>query len=73
MNHDFPVMFEKASIMIERERDPLQRKYLAVAGIISLMGQKDYDSALKVFEKIQSKGDIVLDFLKSTARYHIKK
>ena len=57
--------------MIERERDPLQRKYLAVVGIISLMGQKDYDSALKVFEKIQSKGDIVLDFLKSTARYHI--
>jgi spermidine synthase len=73
MNRDFPVIFEKASILIETERDPLQRKYLAMVGIISLMGQKDYDSALKVFEKIQSKGDIHLDFLESTARYHIEK
>jgi len=70
---DFPVIQEKASIILSTERNPLQRKYLAVVGLTSLMAQKDYDSARKVFEKILSKGDIHLDFLKSTARYHIKK
>jgi len=44
-----------------------------MAGVTSLIGEKNYDSALKVFEKIQSKGDIHLDFLEATARHHLKK
>ncbi len=72
-NRDFPVIKEKASILLKTERDPLQRKYLAVVGIISLMHEKNYDEVLKVFEKIQSRGDILFDFLEATAQYHIKK
>ena len=48
-------------------------KYLAVAGVTSLMGEKNYDSALKVLDRIQLKGDIHLDFLEASARYNIKK
>ena len=73
MNRDFPVIKEKAWILLETEQDPLQMKYLAVAGVTSLMGEKDYDSALKVLDRIQLKGDIHLDFLEASARYNIKK
>jgi hypothetical protein len=48
-------------------------KYLAVVGIISLMHEKNYDEVLNIFEQIQSSGDILLDFLETTARYHLKK
>ena len=71
-NRDFPVIKGKASILLETERDPLQRKYLAVVGITSLMHEKNYDEVLKIFEKIQSRDDILLDFLEATARYHLK-
>ena len=73
MNRDFPVIKGKASILLKTEQDPLQRKYLAVTWIVSLMHEKDYDEVLKVFDNIQSKGDIHLDFLEASARYHIKK
>jgi len=66
-------MKEKASILLDTERDPLQMKYLAVVGIISLMHEKNYDEVLNIFEQIQSSGDILLDFLETTARYHLKK
>ncbi len=72
-NRDFSVMKEKASILLDTERDPLQMKYLAVVGIISLMHEKNYDEVLNIFEQIQSSGDILLDFLETTARYHLKK
>ncbi len=72
-NRDFSVMKEKASILLDTERDPLQMKYLAVVGIISLMHEKNYDEVLNIFEQIQSSGDILLDFLEETARYHLKK
>jgi spermidine synthase len=73
MNRDFPVMKEKTSILLKNEKDPQQRKYLAVIWIVSLMHDKDYDSALNAFGKIKSRGEIILDFLEATARYHIKK
>ncbi|MEJ2333749.1 MAG: hypothetical protein P8Y08_13365, partial [Desulfobulbaceae bacterium] len=47
----------------DTERDPLQMKYLAVVGIISLMHEKNYDEVLNIFEQIQSSGDILLYFL----------
>ena len=72
-NRDFQVIKRKASILLKTEQDPLQRKYLAVVGITSLMGENNYDEVLKVFDNIQSKGDIHLDFLEASARYHIKK
>jgi len=37
------------------------------------MHEKNYGEVLKIFEKIQSRGDILFDFLESSARYHIKK
>ncbi|MEJ2333750.1 MAG: fused MFS/spermidine synthase [Desulfobulbaceae bacterium] len=72
-NRDFSVMEEKASILLDTARDPLQMKYLAVVGIISLMHEKNYDEVLNIFEQNQSSGDILLDFLEATARYHLKK
>jgi len=44
-----------------------------VVGIISLMHEKNYDEVLNIFEQIPSSGDILLDFLETTARYHLKK
>jgi hypothetical protein len=72
-NRNFPVMKEKASILLKTEQDQLQRGYLAVVGIISLMHEKNYVEVLKIFEQIDSRGDILFDFLEATARYHIKK
>jgi spermidine synthase len=72
-NRDFPVIKEKATILLETEQDPPQREYLAVVGIISLLHEKNYDEVLRVFEQIHSGGDILLDFLEATARYHLKK
>jgi len=51
----------------------LQRKYLAVVGIVSLLHEKNYAEALKVFKQIQSRGDILFDFLEASARYHFEK
>ncbi|MEN8233015.1 MAG: hypothetical protein ABFR35_10110 [Thermodesulfobacteriota bacterium] len=51
----------------------MQRKYLAVVGIVSLLHEKNYAEALKVFKKIYSKGDLIFEFLEASARYHIKK
>jgi len=60
------------AILLKNEKDPQQRKYITVIWIVSLMHEKAYDSALNAFGKIQSRGDIFLDFLEATARYHIK-
>jgi predicted membrane-bound spermidine synthase len=74
-NRNFPVMKEKVRFMYKTEQDPLQRKYLAVIMIISLIHEKDYDQALKIFEQIPSSNytDTIFDFLQATARYNLKK
>ena len=48
----------------------VKRIYIAVA---CQMQEKDYAKVLKTFEQIQSRGDILFDFLEASARYYFEK